>query len=143
METGRTSGLFVLFRRDEQMHFIFSNNLPSNVETTIIAAKLSKKSRNKRRSNRFFMVSSFKSAFILLQFLIVTQNESGTRKTISWSVTVFPIVNFPLLSSNVYYTAIYPCQCLICLKLVHYVNLTLYKGHLPLVMISIYFRLES
>ena len=36
----------------------------------------------------FLMVSSVKSAPILLLFLTVAQHESGTRKTISWSVTV-------------------------------------------------------
>ena len=35
-----------------------------------------------------FTVSSMKSALVLLPFIIVAQHESGTRKTISWSVTV-------------------------------------------------------
>jgi len=35
------------------------------------------------------MVSSVTSAPKLLLFLTVTQHESGTRKTISWSVTVY------------------------------------------------------
>jgi hypothetical protein len=48
---------------------------------------LSKKSRNKGRSNRFYGVLC-ESAHVLLPFIIVAQHESGTRKTISWSVTV-------------------------------------------------------
>ena len=35
-----------------------------------------------------FTVSSVKSALVLLLFIIVTQYESGTRTTISWSVTL-------------------------------------------------------
>ena len=45
--------------------------------------KLSENSRNKRRSNRFH------SALVLLPFLTVALHESGTRKTISWSVTEY------------------------------------------------------
>jgi hypothetical protein len=35
-----------------------------------------------------FSVSSVKSALVLLPFIIAAQHESGTRKTIYWSVTV-------------------------------------------------------
>ena len=35
-----------------------------------------------------FSVSSVKSALVLLLFIIAAQYESGTRSTISWSVTV-------------------------------------------------------
>ena len=35
-----------------------------------------------------FSVSSVKSALVLLPFIIAAQHESGTRKTISWLVTV-------------------------------------------------------
>ena len=35
------------------------------------------------------MVSSVKSTLLLLPFLTVAQHESGTRKTISWSVTIY------------------------------------------------------
>jgi hypothetical protein len=46
-----------------------------------------KNSRNRRRSNSFLMVSPEKSA--LLSFLIVILHESGTRKAISWSDTIY------------------------------------------------------
>ena len=35
------------------------------------------------------MVSSVKFALILLPFLTIAQHESGTRKAISWSMTVY------------------------------------------------------
>ena len=35
------------------------------------------------------MLSSVKSRFIMLAFLTVAQHEFGTRKIISWSVTVY------------------------------------------------------
>ena len=35
------------------------------------------------------MVSSVTSTLILLPFLTVSQHESSTRKTISWSVTIY------------------------------------------------------
>jgi len=35
------------------------------------------------------MVSSVTSALIQLPFLTVSQHESGTRKTISWLMTVY------------------------------------------------------
>ena len=76
------------------MNVIFSNNdrilcLSCNVIKPKTTAKLSKKSRNKLRSNNLFIVSSVKSALILLLLFIVAQHESGTRKTIFWSVTVY------------------------------------------------------
>ena len=63
------------------MNFTCSDNvfiffLSCNVKTT---SKWSKKSRNKHR--RF-------SVLILLPFLTVAQHELGTRKAISWSVTI-------------------------------------------------------
>lgn len=58
-----------------------------NLTFSKATAKLSKNSRNKRRSNNLLMVSHEKSA--LLSFLIVILHESGTRKAISWSETIY------------------------------------------------------
>jgi hypothetical protein len=55
-------------------------------------AKLSKKNRDKRYSNRLLMVSSLKSALMLLSFLIVAQHESCSRQTISWSVIILQML---------------------------------------------------
>jgi hypothetical protein len=75
------------------MNLMLSDNigilcLSCNVKKHKTTAKLSKKSRNQHCS-KFFMVSSMTSTLILLLFLTVAQHESGTRKTISWSVTVY------------------------------------------------------
>ena len=56
--------------------------------------KLCQKSRNNSRSIHFLMVSSVKSALILLPFLIVDQHESGTRR-------IIPICNKYGVSSNI------------------------------------------
>ena len=54
-----------------------------NVKSTRTTAKLSKKSKNKRRSYSCFMLSYLKSVLILLSFFfIVAQDESGTKRTI-------------------------------------------------------------
>jgi hypothetical protein len=47
--------------------------------------KLSENSRDKRRSNYFQLCPLF--ALILLPVVVIAQHESGTRNTISWSVT--------------------------------------------------------
>ena len=39
----------------------------------------------------YFMISSQLSRFMLLLFITVAVHESGTRKAISWSVTVYNI----------------------------------------------------
>ena len=63
--------------------------LSRNVKKSKITSKLCKKSRNKRRSNHFFVMFSETSPLILLPFRIVALHESGTRKVISWSVAVY------------------------------------------------------
>ena len=75
-----------------QLNFTFSSNvrilcLSCNVKNSKTTAKLSKRSRSKRRCNRFLMVSSEK--YVLLLFLAFALQESGTRKAISWSVAVY------------------------------------------------------
>ena len=57
---------------------------PVMLVTPKATAKLSKRSRNKPRSNCFFMVTSMKSAFILLPCFTIAQHESGTRKAMYW-----------------------------------------------------------
>ena len=78
-----------------QMNAIFFHNvgilhLSFNVKTPKTSAKFSKKSRNKCGSNCFFMVFSVKSVLILTITVFFTdvQHKSGTRRIISWSVTV-------------------------------------------------------
>jgi hypothetical protein len=66
------------------MNFTLSNNVrisyvSCNFKKTKTTAKLFKKSRNMHRSNSCVMVSSVKSALMLLPFLTVVQHESGTR----------------------------------------------------------------
>ena len=56
--------------------------------------KLSENSRDKRRSNYFQLCPLF--ALILLPVLVVAQHESGTRNTISWSVTVYVTQIYPV-----------------------------------------------
>ena len=68
-------------------------------------AKLSKKSRSMHRSNSCFMVSSVKSALILLPFLTVVQHASGTRI----NIFVFYSKN---LSNQYYLTA--QDECIYC-----------------------------
>jgi Na+/H+ antiporter NhaD/arsenite permease-like protein len=94
-----------------QINYIFSDNvrtyllwilkvmyvycifyLSCNVKKNKTTAKLSKKNREKRYSNRLLMVSSLKSALMLLSFLIVAQHESCSRKTISWSVIILQML---------------------------------------------------
>ena len=75
--------------------YIFDNvrilYLCCNVKKAKTTAKLSKKNRNKQCSN-ILMVPSVKSGLmILLLFLTVSQRESGTRRTISRSVSVYNI----------------------------------------------------
>jgi hypothetical protein len=73
------------------------------------------------------MVSSMMSALILLPFLTISQHESGSRKSISWSVTVYN----KNLSSQCNMTAqIEPLQdklCLSCNVWQYYIRLTLKK----------------
>ena len=75
------------------MNFIFSDNvrilcLSCNVRQLKTTAKLSKKSKNKCCFNPFLFVSSVTSALLLFPILTVAPHGSGTRKTISWSLTV-------------------------------------------------------
>ena len=75
-----------------QINYIFSNNvhilcLSYHIRKTKTTAKLTRKNRNKFFS--FLIVSSVKASLILLPFRTVALHESGTRKTISWSVTVY------------------------------------------------------
>jgi hypothetical protein len=56
-----------------------------------------KESKHQCQSNLFFiMVSSVMSMLILLQFFTPAQHESGTRKTISWSVTLYLTKMYPV-----------------------------------------------
>ena len=77
-----------------QMNLTFSDIvrifcLSRNVKKSKITSKLCKKSRNKRRSNHFFIMFSETSPRILLPFRIVALHESGIRNAISWSVAVY------------------------------------------------------
>ena len=64
---------------------------PAMSKSPKITTKLSNESRNECRSNCFLMLSSVTSALILLSFLTVAQHESGIRKAISWSMTVYSL----------------------------------------------------
>jgi len=69
------------------INFIFNDNvrilcLSCNIKKSKTTAKLSEKSRNKRRSNRFSMVSYVTSVLILLLFLSAALQESGTRNVL-------------------------------------------------------------
>ena len=82
-----------------QMNLIFFDIvrifcLSRNVKKSKITSKLCKKSRNKRRSNNFFIMFSETSPRILLPFRIVALHESGIRKAISWSVAVYNKIVF-------------------------------------------------
>ena len=89
------SELFCPVLQRVQMNYIFFDNvrilyLFCNVKKPKTTAKQYKKSRKKCHSNLFFFnISSVKSTLILLPFLTITQRESGIRKAISWSVTLY------------------------------------------------------
>jgi hypothetical protein len=66
------------------MNVIFSDNvcilfLSCSVKKPKTTARLSKKKQKQASFSSFLMVSSMKSALVVLPFLIVAQNESGIR----------------------------------------------------------------
>ena len=76
------------------MNFIFSDNvrilcLSCNVIKPKTTAKLSLTRTETSVVLIVFCLSSVKFALILFPFLTIVQLESGTRKAISWSVTVY------------------------------------------------------
>ena len=105
LETGRKAILWQLFypvSQQVQINYIFSDNvcilyLSCNVKKNITTAKLSKKSRNKRRSNRFLMASSVKSALKPLPFLIIAQHELSNRIIILHITKMYPVKAIRLL----------------------------------------------
>jgi hypothetical protein len=80
-----------------EINYIFSDNirilfLSWYVKSPKETVKLSKKSRNKRRSYRFLIVSSVKSALISINAVTVSYGRSTWiryQKTISWSITTY------------------------------------------------------
>lgn len=71
------------------LRFVLYLSCNAPVPIKQLPGKLSKKSRNKNRSNRVDGALCEISAYCY-RFLTLAQHESGTRKkTISWSATVF------------------------------------------------------
>jgi hypothetical protein len=60
-----------------------------NIKRSKTTAKLSENSWNKRRSKRFHRRHLWRQWLYCYPFLSVAQHESGTRKAIFWSVTVY------------------------------------------------------
>jgi hypothetical protein len=90
---------FCLRKQREQINYIFSDNIRCTymyvycvyrciVIKPKITVKFSKKSKNKRRSNRVWWCPRYgvRAYTILIPFLIVAQHESGTRKALSVTV---------------------------------------------------------
>ena len=64
--------------------------LSCNAKMSNTTAKLSKKEKKSKESfSSFLMVYSVQFVLILLPFLTVAQHESGIRKVISWSVSLY------------------------------------------------------
>jgi hypothetical protein len=64
-------------------YIVFILVCPENKQTNqLLKQQQQNKSRNDRRSHRFFVCH-------LLPFHIITQHESGTRRTMPWSVTIY------------------------------------------------------
>jgi len=86
--TGRKTSFSGLFRSECKYISYLPTMYVYCVYTTMskTTTKLFENSRDKCRSNYFQLCPLF--ALILLPVLVVAQHESGTRNTISWSVTV-------------------------------------------------------